>query len=216
MTAGSSYRGELRRVVLALSVSGLLTIAAVAQPLVGHAAASVYAQTNLVSDLSGHAAMQDPQLQNAWGLAYLGAPANGPFWVADNNSGYSTLYDGNGNKQSTVVRIPPPTTNPLALPGTPTGIVANTNGGAGPFQVVEGANAGPSVFIFDTEDGTIAGWAPTVDATNAITAVDNSGADGRGTNAVYKGLALAALRDRLPQCIRGGVQQHLHTPHHLH
>jgi len=80
------------------------------------------------------------------------------------------------------------------LVGTPTGIVANTNGGAGPFQVVEGTTAGPSVFIFDTEDGTIAGWAPTVDANNAITAVDNSGADGTGTNALYKGLALGGTQ----------------------
>src|SRR5207247_342317 len=39
-------------------------------------------------------------------------------------------------------------------------------------------------FIFATESGTIAGWSPTVDATNAIVAVPSSG------NAVYKGLAI--------------------------
>jgi uncharacterized protein (TIGR03118 family) len=54
--------------------------------------------------------------------------------------------------------------------------VANTQGG---FNV-----AGiSSVFIFDTEDGTISGWYPTIPT--AILAVDNS-----TTGAVYKGLAL--------------------------
>jgi uncharacterized protein (TIGR03118 family) len=42
-----------------------------------------------------------------------------------------------------------------------------------------------AIFLFATEDGTISGWNPTANATNAIVKVNRSG------NAVYKGLALA-------------------------
>src|SRR6266566_2027818 len=47
-----------------------------------------------------------------------------------------------------------------------------------------GTTTAASRFIFATESGTIAGWSPTVDATNAIVAVPSNG------NAVYKGLAI--------------------------
>src|SRR5689334_24936326 len=50
-----------------------------------------YAVTPLVSNLAGHAAKQDPILQNAWGIAFT--PAGSPFWVNDNATGCSTLYD---------------------------------------------------------------------------------------------------------------------------
>ena len=49
-----------------------------------------YAQTNLVSDVAGMAAHTDPKLVNPWGISFF--PGQ-PFWIADNNSGYSTLYD---------------------------------------------------------------------------------------------------------------------------
>jgi uncharacterized protein (TIGR03118 family) len=45
--------------------------------------------------------------------------------------------------------------------------------------------SGPARFIFATEDGTIAGWAPTVNGTVAITVPTPA------TNANYKGLALS-------------------------
>jgi len=46
----------------------------------------------------------------------------------------------------------------------------------------------PAAFIFATEDGTISGWNPQANATQAILKVDNS-----GTSAVYKGLAMASM-----------------------
>jgi uncharacterized protein (TIGR03118 family) len=47
-----------------------------------------------------------------------------------------------------------------------------------------------SVFIFDTEDGTISGWNPTFpDKSHAILAVDRSNV---GKGAVYKGLAIGS------------------------
>ena len=49
-----------------------------------------YVVTALTSDLAGHAAAQDPVLQNAWGIAF--SPAGSPFWVNDNATGCSTLW----------------------------------------------------------------------------------------------------------------------------
>src|SRR5206468_7159103 len=65
----------------------------------------------------------------------------------------------------------------------PTGAATNATTG---FGITSGAEFGPATELFSTEDGTIAGWNPDVDATHAVIAVDNSGSD-----AIYKGLALA-------------------------
>jgi uncharacterized protein (TIGR03118 family) len=127
-----------------------------------------YQVRNLVSDVAGAAEHTDPNLVNGWGVAF------NPFgfvWVADNGTGVATLYDGDGNPQSPVVSIPG---------GRPTGIVFN---GSNDFVVSKGALSGPARFIFATEGGTIAAWAPNVDPTHAITVVPASGA-------IYKGLAL--------------------------
>ncbi len=56
--------------------------------------ANRYVQTNLTSDLPGVAPNTDPVLQNAWGVAFT--PAASPFWISDNATGCSTLYDGRG------------------------------------------------------------------------------------------------------------------------
>lgn len=74
------------------------TISAVAQT-------NSYQQTNLVSDMAGAAAHTDPKLINPWGIALV--PGQ-PFWVADNNSGYTTIYDANGVTQLQPVLIPAP------------------------------------------------------------------------------------------------------------
>ena len=136
----------------------------------------------LVSDgFVARAPHTDPHLVNGWGVAFNPA---GFVWVADNGTGLSTLYDGLGAPQSLVVAIP-------AAPGStehgkPTGIVFS---GSADFVVSSGASSGPSRFIFATEDGLLAGWAPNVDFTHALQAYPKPG----GTStAVYKGLALAA------------------------
>ncbi|HLY58519.1 MAG TPA: TIGR03118 family protein [Stellaceae bacterium] len=138
-------------------------------------------QTNLVSDMPGVATTLDPNLKNPWGIAF--AP-DSPFWFSDNNSGLSTLYDGQGNIIPLVVTIPAAPGQPA---GTPTGIVWNsTQGFQVPVPNSNPASTAASVFIFATEDGTIAAWSPTISVPNAETFVDNS-----GSGAVYKGLALA-------------------------
>jgi uncharacterized protein (TIGR03118 family) len=153
-------------------ITALITCTAIwGSPVTAAPGTNSYTQTNLVSDTAGMAKVTDPNLVNPWGVAFV--PGN-PFWIADNNSGLSTLYDRNGNIQSPPFTIPPPRGS--SNQATPTGIVANTGGG---FNV----NGQSSVFIFDTEDGTISGW-NTV-GSSAILAVDNS-----ATGAVYKGLAM--------------------------
>ena len=136
-----------------------------------------YTIHNLVSDGAVPAPHVDPNLKNGWGVAFN---PNGFQWVADNGTGKATLYDGNGVPQSLVVAIP----GPGGAQGAPTGIVFSSSND---FMVTKGSVSGPSRFIFATEDGTISGWAPNVDPTHAILAVDSS-----ASNAVYKGLALAA------------------------
>jgi uncharacterized protein (TIGR03118 family) len=137
------------------------------------AAADRYVQDNLVSDVAGSAARTDPNLVNAWGIV---AGPNTPFWISNNHSGTSTLYQGNSKPASLVVTVPAPPGS--TDPGAPTGIVFNGTSG---FEVGPGQ---PARIIFATEDGTIAGWNPAADATHAILKVNNS------PSAVYKGLAL--------------------------
>jgi len=141
-----------------------------------------YDVTNLVSDIPGLARFTDPNLVNPWGLSNNGT---GPWWVSDNGKGLSTLYDGSGTPQPLVVTIPPPVGG--SPPSAPTGNAFNTAHASNPtaFVVTSGTQSGPSLFLFATEDGTLSGWNPQVNATNAILAVDRS-----STGAVYKGLAM--------------------------
>jgi uncharacterized protein (TIGR03118 family) len=141
-----------------------------------------YKQTNLVSDLAGMAPVTDPNLKNPWGLTR--SPGGSPFWVANNNSGTSTLYDGSGNPfpppskgGPLVVTVPPPGFAP-GTQSAPTGVVFN--GSATDFLIAPGVSAH---FIFATEDGTISGWAG---GQNAVLVVDNSD-KGSANGAVYKG-----------------------------
>ncbi|HYT73717.1 MAG TPA: TIGR03118 family protein, partial [Vicinamibacterales bacterium] len=139
--------------------------AALALGAAAPAQAQFYAQHNLVSDGAVPADLVDPNLVNAWGLT---ASGTSPFWVANNGTGTSTLYNGNtGAKIALTVMVP----------GAPTGVVFN--GGAG-FHTPSGAAAR---FLFASEDGTISGWSGGI---QAVVVVDNS-----ASGAVYKGLAIA-------------------------
>jgi uncharacterized protein (TIGR03118 family) len=141
-----------------------------------------FVQTNLVSDLAGVAAVQDPNLVNPWGLAFN---PNGVWWVNDNGMGLSTLYSGNGQINSLVVTVPPPNTMPPTPQSAPTGIVFNTTTD---FVVSGNGQSGPAAFIFSTEDGTISAWNPKVNLHNAVLEVNNTN---QTTGPVFKGLALA-------------------------
>ena len=151
-----------------------------------------YKQTNLVSDLSNQgAAVVDPNLKNPWGLTRSSTTPTrpgSPFWVANNNSGVSTLYTGTGaiipiNGTGTVT-VPPPKGSPAGTLSTPTGVVFN--GSPTDFLIAPGQSA---IFIFATEDGTISGWAG---GQNAVRIVDNSD-NGSPNSAVYKGMTSAEI-----------------------
>ena len=140
-----------------------------------------YTQTNLVTDMGSSAPVTDSNLKNAWGLS---RNTGSPWWVSDNGTGVSTLYNIAGPTSTLaatvnprVVVIPPP--NGSTSTSTPTGQVFN---GSADFTLAPGI---PALFIFVTEDGTISGWNPRFDSAhpnNAALKVDNS------PNAVYKGV----------------------------
>src|SRR5689334_14821430 len=74
-----------------------------------------YQQTDLRSSVAAldPSGVGDPDLKNPWGMSNL---PGSPFWVSDQVTGVSTLYDGLGAKQGLVVTIPG---------GSPTGQVSN-------------------------------------------------------------------------------------------
>jgi uncharacterized protein (TIGR03118 family) len=141
-----------------------------------HAQGNSYKQTNLVSDTQGMAPVIDPNLVNPWGICII--PGD-PFWIADNASptGVTSLYNTAGAVQGAFTIAPPAGSS---NPATPTGCVGNASGG---FNL----SGSSSLFIFDTEDGTISGW---TGGASSILAVDNSVMPTPATGAVYKGLAL--------------------------
>jgi len=142
-----------------------------------------YTQTNLVSNATGVAPVTDPQLINPWGIS---RGSGSPWWVSDNATGFSTLYNGAGTKQSLIVTIPPADPNNENTPtGTPTGTIFN--GSQTDFLL---APAKPALFLFSTNDGAIAGWNPTVAPTLAVIVVKTT--DGSS----YTGLTSAFINGK--------------------
>src|SRR4029077_15701042 len=86
-----------------------------------------YTVTNPVSNQSVIGANPaDPDLVNAWGITSL---ATSPFWVSDNGTGKSTLYNSLGQKQGLVVTVPPAcASTATGTPGIPTGVIGNATG----------------------------------------------------------------------------------------
>ena len=175
----------------------LMCMVAASSALADDPAHNRYDVTKLTSDIAGQAKNTDAFLQNAWGVAFT--PGASPFWIADNATGCSTLYDGAGVPQPVTqppnplrVKIPlpgnivpstackpvNPNNPPSPTPAAPTGMVWNPSA----TFLVPGTNIA-AVFIWATENGTISAWAPTLsDTSHAVEAVNNS------PSAVYKGL----------------------------
>jgi uncharacterized protein (TIGR03118 family) len=142
-----------------------------------------YQLTNIVSNQLGQAPTIDPLLANPWGLA---RSASSPWWISDNDTGWSTLYAATGKQVPLRVSIltagnGPASPTGLNGPGSPTGVVYN--GSKTDFQV-QGDSA---PFIFATLDGTISAWAPGVNSNQTWIAVDNS-----ANKASYTGLAITS------------------------
>jgi uncharacterized protein (TIGR03118 family) len=159
-----------------------------------------YVVNKLTSNMPGQAANPDPVLQNAWGVAF--SPGNSPFWVSDNATGCSTLYDGQGVPQPPAnptavppvvplkVKIPLPNGDvstacipadpkhpPVPTPAAPTGLVWNPTS---TFLVPNTTKA--ASFIFSTENGTLAAW------TGGLNPSDVAVLAFASKTAVYKGL----------------------------
>jgi uncharacterized protein (TIGR03118 family) len=166
-----------------LAAAALLTLSAGS-----FADAQNYTQVNLVANTSGVAPVTDPHLVNPWGMS---RSSGSPWWISDNGTGLSTLYNGAGVINSLVVTIPKANPASKTFPtGTPTGTVAN--GSPTDFVLAPGAAAD---FLFSTIDGTISGWNPTVGvasgstppSTNAVVVVKTT--DGSS----YTGLTSATI-----------------------
>ncbi len=166
----------MRRLIRAVApalLTGIAMMLVVAMPAA--AADGGYRVHRLVADTGGRAAQTDANLVNGWGLV---AGPSTPWWVSDNGTNKSTLYDGTGAVLPLVVDVA----------GGPTGTVFNGSTG---FVVRHRGDSGPSLFLFASEDGKIRGWNPSVPAgaspsTKAFVVADRSGA-----GAIYKGLAIA-------------------------
>lgn len=127
-----------------------------------------YRVTILVSNEADEAPLVDPNLRNAWGIVHS---PTGPWWVANNATGTSTIYDGDGNPAGPQL---------ITVPGAPTGTVFNASGS---FQMAQGQ---PAIFLFASEDGTFSAWNPNVNP-NAVVVHSENGA-------IYKGLAIHNAR----------------------
>ena len=156
-----------------------------------------YVVNNLVSDLPG-AAHQDSNLKNAWGVAFT--PGASPFWIADNATGLSTLYDGDGTIVALVgspsggvtIPCPPSPGQGSSCPQTaaPTGMVWNPSTMTSTAFLVPLSGKAAS-FIWATEDGTVSAWTGNLASNpfNAVLAVNNANIPNATLGAVYKGLA---------------------------
>src|SRR5450432_2153081 len=109
---------------LSRALKSTMLVAAFALAVTATGFAQQYTRTDLTADASttsATAANLDSNLVNAWGLS---RSSGSPWWVSDNGTGFSTLYDGTGSIKGLVVTIPP--ADPKSgLTGTPTGTVFN-------------------------------------------------------------------------------------------
>jgi uncharacterized protein (TIGR03118 family) len=140
--------------------------------------------TNLVTDdqTVNSAQITDPFLKNAWGISHS---TGSPFWVSDNGTGVSTLYQVNPTTDATtkvILGSPPGPSGGVVIPpigsGTPTGQVFNT-GGASAFN--------GDLFLFVSEDGTISGWRGALGTTAEVFQTADSANVYKGTTLVSTG-----------------------------
>jgi uncharacterized protein (TIGR03118 family) len=132
-------------------------------------------QVNLVDNNGeNHALHQDPNLINAWGMAWT---PNGFVWVNAEAGHLSFVYNGDGGTIRPPVAIPSPMD---FTSGHPTGIVFNSTDG---FMLTKG---GPARFIFVGVDGVLSAWNQEFGNT-ADRIKDNS------ATSAYTGLAMAMV-----------------------
>ena len=151
-----------RRPLVLLASLALVAVAATPVVAKNPNAVNAYRVTVLQSDAT------DANLVNGWGI--VSGPAT-PWWVSNNETDTSTLYNAAGVKQALTV----------AVDGGPTGVVFN---GAAAFPVTAGGS-NFARFIFATISGTVQAWTGglTASVVRATAADDGS----------YTGLAIGMV-----------------------
>ena len=166
---------KIRSIILAILVAGAFALPALAKKT----PKPFYQQTDLTTLKGAKGTTTDTHLVNPWGVAF----APGTFiWVADNNGGGTSLYNDDGTIASALPFVTIPAPPSVSGESAPTGAIVN------PQNSAFGSNTpefGDAIFLFATENGTVAAW-NIADGTTATLPIDNS-----STGAVYKGLALA-------------------------
>ena len=141
--------------------------------LAGAQQATVYKQTNIISDGAVPALVTDPNFVDPWGISIGQA-----FWINTNVTGFDYVTDASGNIQFKAT-IPPASGTGT---GSPTGTVLVSGAAAGSFML---SNGHPALFLFSSLDGTISGWNLNSAGNVAEIKVNNA-----GSKASYTDLAL--------------------------
>jgi uncharacterized protein (TIGR03118 family) len=166
---------KIRRIIAA----GLIAVAFALPAMAKKTPQPFFKQTNLTTLKGTDHTTKDAHLVNPWGLTF----APGTFiWIADNNGGGTSLYNDDGTIVSALPFVTIPAPASVMGASAPTGAIFN------PHNTAFGSNTpefGDAIFLFATENGTVAGW-NLADGTTATLPLDNSTA-----GAVYKGLAIA-------------------------
>jgi len=176
----------IRRAIVSWQLVAVLTLA-------GRAAfaAPLFDSKNSVSDILGVAHETDSLLVNPWGIV---TGPEGNVHVADNGTGYATMYAPNGlliggTNDVHSITIPQASVTSGTL-GMPTGVVANEEGifnkNSNGFLITSDTVSGPAHYLYATEDGAIVGVRESVDEASGVIGVDES-ASGAG----YTGLTLS-------------------------
>jgi uncharacterized protein (TIGR03118 family) len=154
-----------------------LTVATPAQAR-AHDDTNRFRVARLVSDQPGMARTTDPNLVNAWGLAF--SPTS-PLWVSNNGTSTSTLYTGATSPSTPISQVPLVVKIPAG--GAPTGVVFNPTTG---FTLGSGGKTGPALFIFAAESGSITAWNSSGDPTRAVRVA-------HVRDAIFKGLTMVMM-----------------------
>ena len=117
----------MRTLILRVASAAVAASLLVAGSAAGGIADVVFTVHGLVGDASGSAPATDATLVNGWGLS---AGPTTPWWVSDNGTNSTTLYNGAGAKVPLTV----------AVPGGPTGTVFN--GAATDFVISQNGKTG--------------------------------------------------------------------------
>ena len=153
-----------------------------------------YRQINLVSDQAGKANSDRPRPGQRLGPGRV--PGH------ERLAGLAAVGGRQRLRQGDALRRAPAATSVSKVPlvvnvtgAAPTGQVFNSDASA--FVVSDNqGNSGSSLFLFDTENGTIDGWAPNVNPNGSNPSTVTEVARDNGANAVYKGLAIATVKGK--------------------